>query len=542
VRGCLALLLVVCLSVPVLGQEKKYALIVGVKRYDGKTFIPLPSAEKDALAMELAFKEIGFNLVVTMTDEAELPLRRPTSAKNIHGQLDLLLKGKEHDDTIVVFLSGHGIQLKGDAVDANGNKETYFCPEEAKVRDRSTLVAIGDVMRKLSDCPARRKLLLIDSCREEMLSDDAPEKAGGTIELEPVQVKRTPPPAGLAVLFSCGPGETSHAFKKLGDQGAFTHFTLKYLRGEADASRYRKDELLTSELATYVARETNDYVFDQLGKPQIPDFVSPRGLQPWPLGKLSADAFAGKIAGELKVLGNVRLRWCPAGSFTMGSPKDEEGRSTDEDQVSVTLSRGFWLGETEVTQGLWDGVMGTKPWDGKDYVKAGTEYPATYVNWEDAGGFCKALTARERQGGRIVAGWSYRLPSEAEWEYGCRAGTTKKYNGDGKGVLTDYAWYDANAWNVGERYAHEVGLKKANAWGLLDMHGNVWEWCEDWYGEKLQGGRDPLRSVKGSLRVARGGNWGGTAGSCRSADRARGGPSNRYDLLGFRLALSPSGS
>ncbi|MFV0443280.1 MAG: formylglycine-generating enzyme family protein [Planctomycetaceae bacterium] len=149
----------------------------------------------------------------------------------------------------------------------------------------------------------------------------------------------------------------------------------------------------------------------------------------------------------------------------------------------------------------------------------------TYVSWEDASEFCRKLTASERAAGRLPSGWSYTLPTEAQWEYACRAGTTGPYNGDGTGVLSDYAWYDSNADDVGEKYAHPVGQKKANRWGLLDMHGNVWEWCQDWYGEKLPGGRDPLLSSGGSYRVYRGGSWDYSAWGCRSANRGGLGPS-----------------
>lgn len=229
----------------------------------------------------------------------------------------------------------------------------------------------------------------------------------------------------------------------------------------------------------------------------------------------------------------------------MGSPRSETDRESDEEQVSVTLSRGFWLGQTEVTQGLWESVMGTTPWvehGDTDSYRAGANYPVVYVNWEDATEFCRKLTARERAAGRLPSGWAYQLPTEAQWEYACRAGTTTPYNGDGTGVLGDYAWYAVNAWDIGERYAHLVGQKKANRWGLYDMHGNVWEWCQDWYGGKLPGGRDPLASAGGSLRVCRGGGWYSTARYCRSANRDGSGPSRRDNDLGFRCALSPSGS
>jgi formylglycine-generating enzyme required for sulfatase activity len=235
----------------------------------------------------------------------------------------------------------------------------------------------------------------------------------------------------------------------------------------------------------------------------------------------------------------------------MGSPASDADRISGEDQVNVTLSRGFWLFQTEVTQGLWQSVMGTTPWSWKDYVHSGENYPAVNVSHglgsdgavepDSATEFCRNLTARERAAGRLPSGWSYQLPTEAQWEYACRAGTTGPYNGDGTGVLSDYAWYSVNANVIGEYYAHLVGQKKPNRWGLLDMHGNVWEWCQDWYGEKLPGGRNPLVSAVGSYRVLRGGSWFTYAGYCRSASRYWVHPSSRNHFMGFRVALSPSG-
>ena len=537
------------LASPAEAEGKRYALVVGVRRY-GKPFKPLATAEADALAFEQALRSLGFNLIVTMTSEADEPLRRPTSARNILDQLDGLLKEKEKSDTVLVFLSGHGIQLTGDKPDAHGNKETYFCPEETRVKDRTTLVPISVVMKKLAGCPAERKLLLVDSCREEMLSEDEEKKAGETIEAKPVGSPRPPPPAGLAALFSCGPGETSHAFKDLGQgrskdvgHGAFTHFALKYQRGEADSLRYQKNQLPIDELAAYVRRETHDYVFDKLSTQQTPELLVPGGLRPWSLGELArpSDPFAGKSAGDAKELApRTRFRWCPAGTFTMGTI----GTTGSDAPVQVTLTRGFWLCETEVTQGQFQAVMQSTPWKGKVNVKEGLDYAASYISHDDAVAYCEKLTKQERAGGRLPAGWKYVLPTEAQWEYACRAGTTTKYSfGDDESRLSDYGWWggiigDGNAKT--EQYAHRVAQKKSNPWGLQDMHGNVWEWCADWYGAELPGGRDPLGASSGSLRVNRGGCWYNVASGCRSAVRSWGSPGNRDYFLGFRVAGVPS--
>ena len=242
----------------------------------------------------------------------------------------------------------------------------------------------------------------------------------------------------------------------------------------------------------------------------------------------------------------------PAGKFTMGSPEDEKKRFVGtsmpyEEQVAVTLTKPFLLGKYEVTQGQWKEVMGTELWTvpntsrAKAGAKADKDCPAAFVSWDDATEFCKKLT----QGEMTVK--AYRLPTEAEWEYACRAGTTTAFSfGDDISKLGEYAWFDGNAKNIGEEYAHKVGLKKPNPWGLYDMHGNVLEWCSDRYHDhdnsiykKLLGGTDPVGPGWGSHRVYRGGccmNFGG----CRSAARAGSGTSGREFNLGFRVARSQS--
>jgi len=200
------------------------------------------------------------------------------------------------------------------------------------------------------------------------------------------------------------------------------------------------------------------------------------------------------------------------------------------DSPSVTLTRSFHLGRTEVTQGQWKAVMGTTPWKGKEFVKEGDDYAATYVSWEDAVEFCRKLSAKE--------GVEYRLPTEAEWEYACRAGTTTAWSfGDDESQLGEYAWYETNAVYVGEIYAHIVGQKKPNPWGLYDMHGNVDEWCQDWVGEYPSGDvTDPMGPPQGEGRVLRGGSFNFYATSLRSANRPNYHPAYRSFLNGFRAA------
>lgn len=266
---------------------------------------------------------------------------------------------------------------------------------------------------------------------------------------------------------------------------------------------------------------------------------------------------------ELTLPGGVKLKqvWCPPGTFTMGSPANEAGRDEDEDDtagaggkpVQVTLTQGYWLGQTEVTQGQWTAVMGmaSKPWSGRSFIREGPNFPASCISHgvnpngtieaDSATAFCEKLTEIERKFGRLPTDWKYALPTEAQWEYACRAGTKTKYSfGDEKSPLVEYAWLDKNASYIGERYAHTVGTKKPNPWGLSDIHGNLWEWCLDADDAQLPGGTDPLvvSSDGVAFRVSRGGCWFFASVRCRSASRLRFLPSYRYSDLGFRLCLS----
>ena len=182
-------------------------------------------------------------------------------------------------------------------------------------------------------------------------------------------------------------------------------------------------------------------------------------------------------AGEERSFGEplIQFCWCPAGKFTMGS----RGHRRNEHQVDVTLTQGFWLGKTEVTQGQWKAVMSTTPWkgetwQGENYVNEGSDYPAVFVSWDDAMSFCEKLTEKERSAGRLQRDWEYTLPTEAQWEYACRAGTTDCgtfSSGDDADQLGRYTWFLENAFAIGEVYAHEVGKKLPNAWKLHEMHG-----------------------------------------------------------------------
>jgi formylglycine-generating enzyme required for sulfatase activity len=342
---------------------------------------------------------------------------------------------------------------------------------------------------------------------------------------------------------------------------------------------------------------------------EMAKLTPPGGVSTTPPAKVGGGSgkLEGREAGEAMQNGmGTVFRWCPPGEFFMGSSESEKqsfakwGASTDDEtRHRVVLTNGFWLCEHETTQGEWSAVMGrtvrdqakraleddTK-WDAyekktirehyglgrnEDPVRLvfgeGSEVPVYWVSWKEAVQYCEQLTKRERSAGTLPVGWKYALPTEAQWEYACRAGTgTAIYTGDlrivGKNnapALDEIAWYggnssegysgrgaDTSGWPEkqypgGLAGARKVGQKRANSWGMHDMLGNVLEWCSDWYQADVTGLRtDPMAATSGVYRVTRGGSWFIDAAYCRAALRYYYDPDRRYYNLGFRPALVPS--
>jgi formylglycine-generating enzyme required for sulfatase activity len=249
--------------------------------------------------------------------------------------------------------------------------------------------------------------------------------------------------------------------------------------------------------------------------------------------------------------------WISPGSFVMGSPATEPMREENETQHTVTLTKGFCMGRFEVTQAEYLAVMGNNPsyFTTNDFygnpISPDLSRPVERVNWFDATNYCAQLTARERSAGRLPDGYVYRLPTESEWEYACRAGTTTPFH-YGNELLSGMANFSGfREYRVGNPYylnasgtflgrTTSVGSYAPNAWGLYDMHGNLWEWCQDRYGTYPSGSvSDPQGAPSGPQRVFRGGGWQFFAVACRSAWRNSDNPTSRFDLIGIRVVLAP---
>lgn len=229
------------------------------------------------------------------------------------------------------------------------------------------------------------------------------------------------------------------------------------------------------------------------------------------------------ITGEINIVSlpkgiTLEMAWIPPGEFFMGSPENEEGRAdTESPRHKVTITRGFWMGRYPVTQEQWAAVMDVNASNGK--------LPVEQVSWNDCQEFIRRLNDQGEG--------TYRLPTEAQWEYACRAGTTTAwFFGKNPEQLDEYAWHDGNS----DGKMHPAGEKQSNNWGLYDMYGNVWEWCRDWSGDyTAEAQTDPTGPETGECRVLRGGNWYSNKNNCRSATRSNNTPGSRIFGGGFRI-------
>ncbi len=556
---------------------RKYALLVGVKDYRGTSLGSLKYTENDVAKLaELLRPE--YRRVVLMTRSEGFDKKDETlfpNAAAIRTQLDSLFEDRKSSDTVLVAFSGHGLVLRKQKV------ELFFCPEKADVDKPETLISLDEVYKRLQACPAGVKVLIADACRNDPFEGrlvTVPNVVSVTRPLVP------PPPKGVAAMFSCSTGQKSFESDKL-QHGVFFHHLLEGLRGRA-VNKSGGIDLL--KLASHVADEVPDAVKEEFGtsarqtpepklsvegtvtllrkaeRPELaaaaPSVVAPnRPSAPTPAGALTLD-----LGGERIVCAPI-----PAGSFTMGST---DGEDDEKPPHTVRISKAFWMGTTEVTVGQWkrfvadanytseperdgQGGYGLKAdgsnWEGckpqYNWKNAGypitDQHPVGNVTWNDAVAFCE--WASKKTSRKVV------LPSEAEWEYSCRAGSTTKFHfGDDAEQLARYGnvadalakrkfpgWTTISA-DDGYATTAPVGKFAKNAWGLFDMHGNVWEWCRD--GKRKYDGNavtDPEGDSAGGSRVGRGGSFSFEPRSCRAAYRNVGDASYRSDNLGFRVSV-----
>jgi formylglycine-generating enzyme required for sulfatase activity len=572
-------------------EGKKLALLVGVDKYpEGSGFRTLPYTERDVEQLAELLLASGYRpehvRVLTLKRGNDNPRFLPT-VRNVRREFELLAADRRPDDALLVALSGHGISRKVKVRGSDGREQEkeapFFCPIEADINDPESLLSIDDFYARLEGSKAAVKVMLVDACR-----NDPGEGKSGVIEF-----RMEPPPPSVAALFACSNGEVAWDSNDLGGgHGVFFYYVIEGLKGAADAEAGNRDGKVTlAELTSYTQDKVPDYVSFRRGKRQMPLLLGTTGritlLER--AGAGLADVITSRFAG-------MTLKLIPAGEFLMGSSKagDPDAQDDEMPRHRVRITRPFYLGRTEVTVGQFRRVVessgykteaerdgkGGWGWNERTAKLEGPdpkynwkftgfeqtdEHPVVNVSWNDAIAFCNKLSVLEglkpyyRFGaGEQSGGDGYRLPTEAEWEYACRARTTTRYqSGDDPETLAEvgniadgtakakFSGWTTIAARDGYVFTAPVGRFRANAFGLFDVHGNVWEWCWDGYKSdyyKESPDADPHGPFGASGRVFRGGGWSYDPRSARSAYRGRSTPDVRYTLLGFRLARGQSGS
>jgi len=598
-----------------MGMTRRVALLVGIDGYEDPQFLPLTSAENDAIEL------FGFLKQKAGYDVVRL-LRRPASHVVLDTAIDLTAN-LELGDTFVFYFAGHGLEQSG--------RHLLLCPK-ARFKRLSYLqeVVPVDLLREETERPGLNRIFILDSCRRELrLSRGLGAESQGfqgeaglrdIVSRRPIKKSET---GSLAILCGCSEGQVAREIVSCG-QGLFTASLLEVCQ-EAAKGGYElalSDELeraIRDKMARLATRhelqggqtpwitrsgpppvlipgrrpgpqvsrepveaqildepalsiesvpsaadvsvdgrksgrtpcrlileagehririEKEDYrVWEKRirfqaktdeklrialeGKPRPLEAFFPMTTQEAAeVQRAAAEALGVPLRAEEKLGQGAKLRMIliSPGTFMMGaSDEDSEAFSREKPRHEVTISRAYYLGVYPVTQAEWKAVMGDNP----SSNRRGGDYPVESVSWDMVQKFILRLNEKTKK--------RYRLPTEAEWEYACRAGT----EGSRYGELDDIGWYDGNS--GGE--THPVGKLLPNAFGLYDMLGNVWEWCQDWWGEYDGWAQtDPKGPTSGDVRVLRGGSWNHDAQYVRASDRYCDAPGYRHYYLGFRLA------
>jgi len=546
--------------------SERVALVIGNTGYRHVDVLPvLPNATNDARDLAALFEANGFHVIRRVDADLEETRR----------SVQEFLQRSRHAEAAFFYFAGHGIESESLA-------DNFLLPVDAEASDVSSLateaLSLGDLIEdieKLSEGPQRAnrngpvRLILLDCCRESIPGQpdigDAPFRFG----LRAIEAQKID--GGTMVIFASSPGTI--AFDRWLTDDSNSPFARALLE-ELDPTRGQR--------SLYVSLvEAEDKVEEMTGGEQVPKRFFSGSSPPFHrfhlgAGRLGAGAsksvavIRGDEAGQVRLFtgpGDVpfTFRWCPPGTFLMGSPESEEGRQDNERQVKVTLSRGFWMGETEVTQEQWKSLTG-QGIDDLGYLAEGIigmampgrspQHPAYYLNWNQARDFARALTTHLHDSGQLPTDWVVMVPTEAQWEYACRAGGTLPF---GEGIADSrslthrdaaFSWehaYGAPPYPRSKGYLDDMaGVREfpANAWGLFGMHGNATEWVADAYQDLLPGGRDPFVAGKtGASRILRGGDFESHGEICRSSYRSDVLPPDTASMTAsVRLAIVPAES
>lgn len=521
--------------------DRSYALVIGINKYPSPKWDDLDYARGDAEAVASFLDSQGFE-VIPLYD------RQATKTAIISRMQNVLARKVGKDDRVLVFFAGHG-----HTETLSGKDWGYIVPYHEGNLSSASYISMEELQaqsRKMGN--AKHQLFVMNACYGGLLGTK-----GSSVDAYPGYLKEVTRRVAMQIITAGGKDEGVLD----GGPGGHSVFVDHFLAGLKDAlADTNGDGYITfAELTSYlVPSASNPYQTPAPGTLPghgLGEFVfrSPRGttritensrtppssqkrrsqeprmtvaMAPRPSSLEKGRSFTNSIGMKFVLISS--------GTFMMGSsPLNEPERFKDERQHRVTITKPFYMQTTEVTQDQWREVMGSNPSHFKD---CGADCPVEGVSWNDAQEFIRKLNQKERAD-------TYRLPTEAEWEYACRANSITRFCfGDSDGKLGEYAWYSGNS----SLKTHSVGQKQPNAWGLYDMHGNVLEWCQDrceWKNGVVtdtyrEGIVDPLCN-KGSYRVLRGGGWFDNAMYCRSANRDNNSPGYWDNYLGFRLARTP---
>ncbi len=532
-------------------EGKKYALLVGVQRYsDGSGLRNLGYTEKDVTDLGVVLTKQGYHVTVLTRSEAikqDKDFLRPT-AKNIRDHMKTLTARCKSGDVMLVGVSGHGVHLKK-------TDKLYFCPQESDLKDQKSLVAIQEVMASLRRCKATSKVFLMDACRNDPADGASGEKPADVGSVTRPLVPDLP--GGTVALFSCSKGQTSHESKKH-NRGFLFHHVIEGLGGKA--ANKKTGEVTWLGLANYVEEELPDAVSKEKG-PKVIQTPEVRGsARSLVLARTAVKASDPKPGEErsVEIAKGVDMVFCwiPAGTARLGSPKAERDEvmkqmkakeepewlaSEAEDKRGKYTTKGFWLGKYPVTQEEWQAVVkaNLSEFDGKKDNKAKglvtTRFPVEKVSWNESVLFIMKLNDRRIAFKALGMEGKLTLPHEDEWEYAYRGGKGNKipfYWGDKlngtqahcNGTLP-YGTDDTGPYLGTTTVVGKYKLDAPHPWGLCDMSGNVYQWCENLY------------SSDKIVRVVRGGAWNIRYRFCRGAYRAGREPNRRLGLVGVRLCF-----
>ncbi|MBP8644966.1 MAG: SUMF1/EgtB/PvdO family nonheme iron enzyme [Syntrophobacteraceae bacterium] len=523
------------LSPPVVpDSEQRTALVIGNGSYE---ISPLRNPVNDARAVAQALIDLGFDVTE----------RENLTQKDMKREIQAFGQKLQKGGVGLFYYAGHGMQVNG---------KNYLIPIGAKIEHEKHVeyegVDVGSVLSEMEYARNRLNIVILDACRDNPFARSFRSSAQGLASVNA--------PIGTLIAYATAPGSVANDGP--GDNGVYTAELIRVMKTPGikieDVFKQVRSAVRESTQGRQIPWESSslegDFFFRPGPGPEL--LASDPATARKPAALVASNTRGETLAKTVKTwkepVSGIEFVWIPGGCFMMGSPLTEVGRDADEGPVHEVCLEGFWMGKTEITNGqfrIFQPGHDSRDYDG--FSLNGDNQPAVYVTWEDANGFAQWLKARN--GGK----YQFRLPTEAEWEYACRAGSNAaRYWGDDPNractfenvadetAKAQWGWEDTHDCDDGYAATSPVGAFQPNAFGLYDILGNVWEWCEDTYsidGYTRHDRNSPLLvdTGGGTDRVIRGGYWHGNPRSVRCADRGSGLPNGMNDDLGFRLVREP---